>query len=142
MSSYSPDRRRHKRDSIEASPLLSKFEPRPASDALSVEVAPPPPPDDPQNESEEADFPPEEQVLELIDRIEDDWDKATYEELVPLDIRLAVEDKIFGWTHLTSDVLGHMIFTLGAFLVVYLILWYPTERFHVPWIRWLLSGTS
>lgn len=136
MPRLSPKRPARAKSPFEASPLIAKFQPRESAGGRAVEVAPPD-----QVEIEE-ETTPEEQVLELIDRIEDDWDVATYEDLVPLEIRLAVEDKIFGWNHLTSNVLGHLVFTLGAFLIVYVIVWYPTEKFQMIWARWLASLTA
>jgi hypothetical protein len=42
-----------------------------------------------------------------------------YEDLVPLEVKLALEDKVFGWTHLSSSFFGHVAFTLGAYYFVY-----------------------
>jgi hypothetical protein len=36
-----------------------------------------------------------------------------------LDVKLALEEKVFGWTHLTAAFWGHSIFTLGAYWLVY-----------------------
>lgn len=54
-----------------------------------------------------------------MDRIEDEVEAHAYEDLVPLDIKLAIEDKVFGWTHFTSSFLGHIGFIVGAYLIVY-----------------------
>ena len=54
-----------------------------------------------------------------MDRIEDEVEAHAYEDLVPLDIKLALEERVFGWTHFTSAVLGHIVFTCGAFKLVY-----------------------
>ena len=50
--------------------------------------------------------------------MEDDMEVYGYDDFVPLEIKLALEEKVFGWTHLTSTVLGHVLFPLGAYLVV------------------------
>lgn len=55
----------------------------------------------------------------VMDRIEDEVEAHTYEDVVPLDIKLALEDKVFGWSHLSSSILGHVAYTLGAYWVVY-----------------------
>lgn len=54
-----------------------------------------------------------------MDLIEDEMDAHGYEDLVPLDIKLALEDKVFGWTHLSSAFIGHTLFTVGAYCLVY-----------------------
>lgn len=79
----------------------------------------------------------EEQFLNVVDRIEDDWDEHTYEELVPLDIKLAIEENVFGWSHITSDILGHVLFTVGAFAGVF-VLCLMIDRSYV-WLRWIAS---
>ena len=58
----------------------------------------------------------EDMILEVVDRLEDEMDHP-YEELVPLELKLALEDKVFGWSHLSSEILGHVFFTVGAFFV-------------------------
>ncbi|KAL3930394.1 MAG: hypothetical protein SGBAC_011786 [Bacillariaceae sp.] len=58
-------------------------------------------------------------ILHVMDRIEDEVEAHAYEDLVPLDIKLAIEGKVFGWTHFTSSFLGHIAFTVGAYLIVY-----------------------
>lgn len=67
------------------------------------------------------------QLLEVIDRIEDEVDH-TYDELVPLDVKLALEDKVFGWSHLSSDILGHIFFTLGAYTLAFLFITHVVGR--------------
>lgn len=63
----------------------------------------------------------------MIDRIEDEVDH-TYDELVPLDVKLALEDKVFGWSHLSSDILGHIFFTLGAYTLTFLFITHVVGR--------------
>jgi len=81
----------------------------------------------------------EEQILNVVDQIEDDWDEHTYEDLVPLEIKLAIEQNVFGWSHLTSDIAGHIFFTVGAFAFVYLILWEINPSQSLMWLRYLAS---
>ena len=84
------------------------------------------------------------QLLEVMDRIEDELN-LTYEELVPLEVKLALEDKVFGWSHLTSDILGHVVYTLGAYTLVYLFITHVIHRpermpiFLFRLLRFLLS---
>jgi hypothetical protein len=59
------------------------------------------------------------QLIHVIDRFEDEVEAHAYEDLVPLDVKLALEDKVFGWTHLTSSFLGHVAFTVGSYYLVY-----------------------
>jgi hypothetical protein len=54
-----------------------------------------------------------------MDLLEDEMEVHAYEDLVPLEVKLALEENVFGWTHLTSSVLGHTAFTLGAYWLVY-----------------------
>lgn len=42
-----------------------------------------------------------------------------YDDLVPLDVKLALEDKVFGWTHLTSSIIGHIIFVSCAYWMTF-----------------------
>lgn len=58
-------------------------------------------------------------LLHVMDRIEDEVEAHAYEDLVPLDIKLAIEDRVFGWTHFTSSFFGHIAFIVGAYLLVY-----------------------
>lgn len=60
-------------------------------------------------------------IQAVIDRIEDEVELHAYDDLVPLDIKLALEDKVFGWTHLTSSLIGHILFTGGAYWLTYQI---------------------
>jgi hypothetical protein len=54
-----------------------------------------------------------------MDRIEDEVEAHAYEDLVPLDVKLALEDRVFGWTHFTSSFFGHVAFTFGSYTIVY-----------------------
>jgi hypothetical protein len=78
----------------------------------------------------------EEKLLQVMDHVEDEWDELAYDQLVPLEVRLALEEQVFGWSHLTSDILGHVFFTLGAFFLAFGILRLLTSA---VWLRWLLS---
>lgn len=75
-------------------------------------------------------------ILQVMDRIEDEVEAHAYEDLVPLDIKLAIEDKVFGWTHFTSSFLGHIAFILGAYLLVYhgsTWIWMQAFSRDMPW---------
>ena len=60
--------------------------------------------------------------MDVVDRIEDQVEAHAYEDLVPLEVKLALENRIFGWSHLTSNILGHIIYTAGSFLLAYFAL--------------------
>jgi hypothetical protein len=77
----------------------------------------------------------EEQILKVIDRLEDEWDEHTYEDIVPLEIKLALEERVFGWSHLVSEFIGYAVFVGGAFLLTYAGLWHVTSR--TPWGSWI-----
>lgn len=80
---------------------------------------------------------PEEKILSLVDQMEDEFEEHTYEELLPIEIKLAIEKNVFGWSHLTSNILGHVAFTAGAFGIVYLILWRMAPSYL--WLRWITA---
>ena len=86
------------------------------------------------------------QIIDVMDRIEDEIEAHAYEDLVPLELKLALEDKVFGWSHLTSAFLGHTMFTVGSYYAVYglvtLLLDYVSEEtlpFPGQWLRVGLS---
>jgi hypothetical protein len=81
----------------------------------------------------------EEQILKAIDRLEDEWDEHTYEDIVPLEIKLALEERIFGWSHLVSAFIGYTLFTASAFILTYAGLWHFTQSPLGHWIRGPLS---
>ena len=58
-------------------------------------------------------------LLSTLDRLEDEFDQQAYEELIPLNIRMALENQIFGWDHLYSATLGHVLLPLAAYAVTY-----------------------
>ena len=60
-----------------------------------------------------------DQFLNTVDNIEDEFDRNAYEELIPLNIRLELENRLFGWNHLYSEVLGHCCFPLFYYLTTF-----------------------
>jgi len=58
-------------------------------------------------------------LLEVMDLIEDEVDHYGYDDLVPLQVKLALEETVFGWSNLMSDIFGHIVFTLGYYLLMY-----------------------
>ena len=68
--------------------------------------------------------------MEVVDRIEDEVEAHAYEDLVPLEIKLALENQVFGWSHLTSNILGHIVYTLGSFLLAWFIVTKLHHFFH------------
>ena len=61
------------------------------------------------------------QFLSTVDSIEDRFDRNTYEELIPLNIRMELENRLFGWNHLYSEFLGHICFPLLYYTVTFWI---------------------
>ena len=58
-------------------------------------------------------------VFKAVDQFEDQVDDRTYDELLPQHIKIALEDHVFGWTHLTSSILGHISVTTAAYCMTY-----------------------
>jgi hypothetical protein len=74
------------------------------------------------------------EVLQAVDRFEDQVDDIAYKELVPLHIKLALEDKVFGWSNMFSAILGHVVITLGAYQLTYVAVGYIIILL-IPWIQ-------
>ncbi|KAI2512142.1 hypothetical protein MHU86_2229 [Fragilaria crotonensis] len=73
-------------------------------------------------------------VPDGVDRFEDQVDDIAYKELVPLHIKLALEDKVFGWSNLFSAILGHVGITLAAYQFTYVALGYIIIL-TIPWVQ-------
>ena len=58
-------------------------------------------------------------AMDAMDQLEDELDVNTYNDLVPLPVRLALEENVFGWNHLLSDIVGHILYTAGGYSVVF-----------------------
>ena len=58
-------------------------------------------------------------VLSTIDRLEDKFDQEAYELLIPFNIRMALENQIFGWDHLYSATLGHVLLPAASYALIY-----------------------
>jgi len=58
-------------------------------------------------------------TLSQIDLLEDDFDEFTHKKLLPVPIQIALEENIFGWSHLLSDVLGHILYPLISAILTY-----------------------
>ncbi|KAL7549887.1 hypothetical protein ACHAWF_016373, partial [Thalassiosira exigua] len=72
------------------------------------------------------------QIMEVMDFLEDEIDGHTYDDLVPLQIRMALEDQVFGWDHFFSNILGHVGFTVGSYLFTFWLITFVVLR-EVPW---------
>jgi len=59
------------------------------------------------------------QIFSSVDKFEDEFDKQAYEELIPLNIRMELENRLFGWNHLYSQFLGHILFPLFYYLTTF-----------------------
>jgi hypothetical protein len=60
--------------------------------------------------------------LSTIDQIEDEFDQQTYEDLIPLKIRMALENQILGWDHLYSVALGHILLPAAGYTFMYYVI--------------------
>mmetsp|Transcript_26343 Transcript_26343/g.39907 ORF Transcript_26343/g.39907 Transcript_26343/m.39907 type:complete len:767 (+) Transcript_26343:255-2555(+) len=87
----------------------------------------------------------EDTVINVVDRFEDEIADHVYEELVPLQLKLALEGALFGWTHLSSSILGHAVITLGAYFITSLLwdfLFGKTQSTSVYFIKVFLCNSS
>jgi len=84
--------------------------------------------EDEEGNDEEIDDP----IMEVMDYLEDEIDEHTYDELIPLQIRMALEDQVFGWDHFLSNILGHVSFTLGIYLLCFWVVTFVVLR-ELPW---------
>jgi hypothetical protein len=74
-------------------------------------------------------------TMQVMDYIEDEIDTNTWNKLddfVPMQLRLAIEDQVFGWDHFLSSILGHVGYTLGSYLATYWLVTSVVLR-QVPW---------
>jgi hypothetical protein len=74
----------------------------------------------------------EDPLMEVMDYLEDEIDEYTYDELIPLQIRMALEDQIFGWDHFFSSILGHVGYTVGSYLLTFWFITFLCLR-ELPW---------
>jgi len=51
---------------------------------------------------------------------------------IPLQLRMALEDQVFGWDHFLSNILGHVIYTLGSYLIAFWVITFVVLR-EAPW---------
>ena len=70
--------------------------------------------------------------MEVMDYLEDEIDEHTYDDLIPLQIRMALEDQVFGWDHFFSNILGHVSFTVGSYLLTFWLITFVVLH-QVPW---------
>lgn len=66
-----------------------------------------------QNDVEQNDM--QDMFFSTLDKLEDDFDEQAYEELIPLNIRMALENRLFGWTNLCADIFGHIFYTVSSY---------------------------
>ncbi len=69
------------------------------------------------NDINETNF--EYQFFSTVDKIEDEFDRNSYEQLIPLNIRMELENRLFGWSHLYSEAIGHVLFPLLYYYVTF-----------------------
>jgi len=73
---------------------------------------------------------PEEIILDAVDRIEDELDAQIP---LPFRIRIFFEEYLFGWDHLTSDIIGSLFYPLAMSVMQYYIftfLWMDHSLFE------------
>jgi len=71
------------------------------------------------DEGDEEDDDSIDPAMELFDFIEDEIDGHAYDDLVPLPVRLALEENVFGWSHLFTDIVGHILYTAGGYSIAF-----------------------
>ena len=68
-------------------------------------------------------------LMHAVDFLEDEIDGHTYDDIVPLSVRLALEEQVFGWSHLFSDIAGHIVYTAGwALFTFWMFTWLSLGR--------------
>lgn len=109
--------------------------------ASSSGCTPPTPnePDEAMNngDSQQLENSAEEIILSVLDHLEDDWDEYTYLDLVPIDVRVSLEETLFGWDHLLSSLFGHVFYCAGAFTLSFAALYYLFPA--MVWTRRLIG---
>jgi hypothetical protein len=73
-------------------------------------------------------------TMQVMDYLEDEIDTNTWNKLddfVPMQLRLAIEDQVFGWDHFLSSILGHVGYTLGSYVATYWLVTFVVLR-RVP----------
>lgn len=85
-----------------------------------------------ENDIDEMDV--QDEIFSLLNQFEDKYDEQTYDEFVPLSIRLALETQVFGWTHLFGEIFGHIFLhcrCLLTHILVYQFYWVAIYTFVV-----------
>jgi hypothetical protein len=83
-------------------------------------------------EEEDPDFMNPDPIMNVMDYLEDEIDEHTYDEIIPLQLRMALEDTVFGWDHFLSSLLGHVGYTCGSYLVTFWLITFVVLH-EVPW---------
>ncbi len=71
-------------------------------------------------------------TLKHMDNIEDEFDELTHKRLLPIDLQIALEEGVFGWSHLMTDVLGHIFYPIGSAWITYKIITFVYFSFGLP----------
>jgi hypothetical protein len=61
------------------------------------------------------------QIIATVDMLEDELDYNAYELLIPLNIRMKLENRLFGWTDIYTEFLCHLLFPLSYYMVTFII---------------------
>ena len=68
-------------------------------------------------------------TLTHIDTIEDEFDELTHKRLLPVNLQIALEENVFGWSNLMSDILGHIFYPLISAWVTYKVITFCYDSF-------------
>jgi len=88
--------------------------------------------DDDIEDEDEYNFINPDPIMNVMDYLEDEIDEHTYDEIIPLQLRMALEDTVFGWDHFLSSLLGHVGYTCGSYLVTFWVITFVVLH-EVPW---------
>ena len=84
------------------------------------------------DDDEDQDYTNPDPIMNVMDYLEDEIDEHTYDEIIPLQLRMALEDTVFGWDHFLSSLLGHVGYTVGSYLVTFWLITFVVLH-EVPW---------
>ena len=61
-------------------------------------------------------------MFKYIDLFEDQIEDRGYSQILSQPLKLALEDQVFGWTHLSSSIIGHVLITCASYSASYIFL--------------------
>ena len=93
------------------------------------------------DDDEDQDYTNPDPIMNVMDYLEDEIDEHTYDEIIPLQLRMALEDTVFGWDHFLSSLLGHVGYTVGSYLLTFWLITFVVLQ-EVPWGNGNGGGSS